>query len=237
MTLQEYFGDWLKVFDYKEFNSILTQLNTLYRTRLICPKKENVFRAFNLCPYNNCRCIFIGYDPYNDIYEGEPRATGILFGNNKNISEDKYSPSLKIVKNASIDLCIPHNCITFDPTLESWARQGILMINSALTVEAWKPGSHLMLWRKFISTMLSNISQIETGMVYVLFGSEAKTFKPYIGKNNTILEENHPAYYARMHKEMPPGLFREINTILKRIYNYQIKWFNYENNEEKAHYY
>lgn len=148
-------------------------------------------------------------------------ATGVLFGNNASV----LSPSLKIVKEAVIDFEIPHNSIIFDPTLESWCKQGILMINSALTTEIEKAGSHVMLWRGFISKLLKNISEYNTGIIYVLFGEQAKTFKPYIGKNNIILEEKHPAYYARNDSRMPSTVFKEITKLVKDKYNEQLKLF------------
>ena len=61
-SLKEYFGDWLKVFDKKEFNNVLSKANTLYKKHLICPKQEDVFKAFKLCRYEDCKCVFIGQD-------------------------------------------------------------------------------------------------------------------------------------------------------------------------------
>lgn len=72
----------------------------------------------------------LGQDPYPQ----KGVATGILFGNRKEVDEDNLS-SLNVVKEAAINFEVPHYCITFDQTLESWAKQGILMINSALTVD------------------------------------------------------------------------------------------------------
>lgn len=225
LALEEYFGDWMKVIDKKEFNSILRKAGYLYKIKSLCPEQKDVFKAFNLCKYEDCKCVFIGMDPYNDLYENKPRATGILFGNNKNVIDSKLSPSLKIIKDSCINLHIPHNCIIFDPSLESWAKQGILMLNSSLTVETGKAGSHTMLWRPFISGFLERFSQINTGIVYVLFGNTAHTLKPYIGRYNDVLEIEHPAYYARIHKEMPSELFYRINSILKARYGNIINWY------------
>lgn len=220
MTLEEYFGNWLKVIDRAELNKILITLNRIYRVKPICPAKENVFKAFNLCKYEDCKVIFMGQDPFPQ----KGVATGILFGNS---SDTKVlSPSLKIIKDAVIDLHIPHNCINFDPTLESWANQGILMLNSALTVEMNKVGSHTLLWRPFISKMLKNLSDINPGLIYVLLGSQAKSFAPYINKNNDVLFENHPAYYARINKDMPSDIFYKINKLLYNKYGYKIKFYD-----------
>lgn len=151
-------------------------------------------------------------------------ATGILFGNRK--EADILSPSLNIVKEAVINYEIPHNIIIFDQTLESWAKQGILMINSALTVEMNKVGSHVMLWRPFIAKLLKNLSNKEPGIIYVLFGSQAHTFIPYINaRNSVIIKTEHPAWYARMNKRMSSQLFLDINKELISKYNKGIEWY------------
>lgn len=224
MTFEEYFGDWVHIFDMKELNKVLAVLGRMYKVKPICPAQDDVFKAFNLCKYRDCKVVFIGQDPYPQ----KGVATGILFGNDADTIEENWSPSLKIVRDAVIDLHRPHNLITFDPTLESWAKQGILMINSALTVEMNKAGSHTMLWRPFISKLLKNMSEVNTGIIYVLFGGTAKTFKPYIGKFNDVLEVEHPAYFARIGRDMPSDVFYEINRLLKGRYNTTIEWYKEE---------
>lgn len=224
MTITEYFKDWYKVIDTKELYSVLNELQNLYSSRSVFPEYKDIFRAFTLCPYNKCRIIFMGQDPYPQ----KGIATGILFGNKVNTLDGNLSPTLQVIKNSIIDLHDTVNSINFDPTLESWAKQGILMLNSALTVEANKPNSHTMLWRKFIASLLTNISLYNTGMIYVLFGKTAQTFIPYIGKYNTIIKEYHPSYYYRLGINMPYRVFQEVNKTLKDINNDTIKWINYE---------
>lgn len=228
MTLEEYFGDWLKVINRVELNKVLTLLNRMYKVKPICPTQEDVFKAFTLCKYCDCKVIFMGQDPYPQ----KEIATGVLFGNKQDTKEENWSPSLKIIRNAVIDLHVPHNLIIFDPTLESWAKQGILMINSALTVEMNKAGSHTMLWRPFISKLIKKMSEYDTGMIYVLFGSTARTFKPYIGKYNDVIEIEHPAYFARTNQDMPSDIFYKINKLLKDKYNCQINWYKEEKYEQ-----
>lgn len=222
MGIEEYFKDWLKVIDRKELIKVMNTLSTEYKSKPICPDQADVFRAFKLCPLHDLKVIMLGQEPYPQ----KGVATGILFGNRKGTKEDCLSPSLKVVKEAVIDFDIPHNFITFDPTLESWAKQGILMLNSALTVEMNKVGSHTLLWRPFISKMLKNLSDINPGLIYVLLGSQAKSFAPYINKNNDVLLENHPAYYARINKDMPSDIFYKINKLLYNKYGYKIKFYD-----------
>lgn len=101
------------------------------------------------------------------------------------------------------------------------------MLNSALTVEMNKIGSHIMLWRPFIAEFLKSMSLNSTGIIYVLFGEQAKTFKPYINnKFNFILEEHHPSYYVRIKKDMPATIFNEINKLVKGKYNQEIIWYH-----------
>ena len=136
---------------------------------------------------------------------------------------EQLSPSLKIIKNSLLeDLQISEKDFNFDPTLESWAKQGILMINSALTVEMNKIGSHTMIWRPFTKTLLKNLSEYNHNILFVLFGSQAHTFRPYISKESTVLEVPHPAYSARTGKEFP-HIFKSINSILSKN-NKQINW-------------
>ena len=215
MGIDEYFGDWIKVIDKR---AIMLALSKIDKNK-IEPAFSDIFKAFTLCSLNNLKIVFIGQDPYPQ----KGVATGILFGNKKGTTT--LSPSLQIIKEACIDYSIPHGRIKFDETLESWGKQGILLLNSALTVEVGKPNSHSMIWRPFISKLLDNL-KLYTGIVYVLFGTQAQTFKPYIdSKFNNIIEENHPAYYARINKPMPPSLFKDINKLMIDKYNESIKWY------------
>ena len=222
MTLEEYFGGWMRVIDKRELESVLSKLGPEYKRKPICPAQNSVFKAFEVCPYDKLKVVMLGQDPFPQ----KGVATGILFGNKKGTRDEDLSPSLQIVKEAAINFEIPHNCIIFDPTLESWAKQGILMINSALTVEMNKIGSHVMLWRPFIASLLKKLSENDTGIIYVLFGKQAQTFKPYINKQfNTVLEENHPAYFARTGKAMPHTVFEQISKLTKEMYGMPITWY------------
>ena len=218
MTIGKTFNDWQRVID---FPLLFNTLNKIPPS-VFCPARENVFKAFQLCPLRDCKVVFLGQDPYpqKDV------ATGILFGNKATTKEKDLSPSLQIIKDSAIDYTIPHNYpIKFDITLESWAKQGILMINSALTVEMNKIGSHTQIWRPFISQLIEKISN-ERNILFVLFGQQAQTFEPYIDKKfNHILKENHPAFYARSNKRMPSDIFYEVNKFLKEYYGEQIEWY------------
>ena len=222
MTLEEYFGDWMKVIDRTELSNVMAKVGQEYKRKPLCPIQSDVFKAFELCSLKDLKVVMLGQDPYQQ----KGVATGILFGNNKEISNENLSPSLKVIKEAAINFEVPHNCIIFDQTLESWARQGILMLNSALTVEMNKVGSHTMLWRPFIAKLLKSLSEYNTAIIYVLFGRQAQSFKPYINdKLNHVIEIEHPAYFARNGTKMPHQLFIDISNKVKELYGVPLKWY------------
>ena len=224
MTIDEYFGDWMKVLDRNETVKIMNWLKTTDSSTL-CPSIKNVFKAFKLCSYNECKVIFIGQDPFPQ----KGVAQGVLFGNSSNTPEDKLSPSLKVVKESVINFDIPHNLITFDPTLESWAKQGILMLNSALTTEVGKVGIHTLKWRPFVGSFLKNMSKKNPGIIYVFFGSQAKSLDTYINNNNNYkLFIEHPAYYARLNKRMPSDIWYTVQKLVYNIYGTLIEWYKEE---------
>lgn len=224
MTIEETFNDWLRVID----TNLLMQTLSKIPMDKICPEKDNVFKAFQLCSLKDCRVVFLGQDPYPQ----KGVATGILFGNKATTKEEDLSPSLQVIKESSIDFTRTHNLpITFDITLESWAKQGILMLNSALTVEMNKIGSHTQVWRPFISQFIKSLSSYGN-YLFVLFGQQAQTFEPYINKNYShIIKENHPAFYTRSNKRMPSDVFYKVNEYLRVEYHESVMWYT-EFNEE-----
>lgn len=224
MTIEEYFGDWCKVIDIAEAERITRKLAS--SKQLICPKLKDIFKAFKYCPLNKLRVLVLGQDPYNNLRNKEPVATGIAFANTKETCEDNYSPSLNVLKESIIDFTIPHGQINFDPSLEKWEEQGVLMLNTALTCLAGKAGSHTLVWMPFIKTLLANLSKHLTGVVYVLMGSNAEAFEPCIDKKfNHILKTKHPSWYARTNTPFPKDLWKEINEILIGQNGYGIQWY------------
>ena len=209
MSFEEYVGKWWNLFDLKILGDTLNKLGKEYQIKNIYPAQCNVFRAFHECKYDDCKVVIIGSDPYPQ----KNVANGLAFSNN--LDNKNTSPSLQVLLKASGST---------DKTLESWCKQGILLLNTALSVVEGKPSSHLLLWRPFIKSFLKNLSEWETGMIYVLLGKDAQALKLFINtKLNDVLEENHPAYYARLGQEMPSTIFTEMNNLLINKYNQKIK--------------
>lgn len=223
MNITDYLGEWTRVIDLHKLTTILHKLSLEYKTKDINPKQSDILKAFKLCPFNELKIVMLFQDPYPQ----KGVATGIALGNSQHTLEKDLSPSLKVVKEATINFEIPHYSIIFDNTLESWANQGVLMLNSALTVEVNKVGSHTMLWRPFISSLIQNLSNYRTDLIFVLFGKQAQSFKPYISKHfNHIIEIEHPAYFARKGKRMSTQLFVTLKDLVKQYYGISIKWYN-----------
>ena len=156
MSLIDRLGNWYQFFNKQEFNNTLNVLRKEYKIHSVIPDSHQIFKAFECTPIN-CSVIVCG----QDVYPQKSIATGIAFGNEVGDSK-RISPSLsKLLEPLSIDE-------SFDSTLESWCKQGILMLNSALTVIQDKPNSHQLLWRPFITTFLTNYSTYNQQVVEYL---------------------------------------------------------------------
>jgi uracil-DNA glycosylase len=166
-------------------------------------------------------------DPYNTVRNGKPVATGLAFANTPDTPEKSYSPSLAILRDSVTSNAPPYRSINFDQSLEKWASQGVLLLNAALSCEAGRAGSHSLLWRPFMTSLFTNLSGYHTGVVYVLMGTEAQSFEPYINKQfNHILKTRHPSWYARQKEVMPSDVWREIDSILIGQNGYSIEWYS-----------
>ena len=220
MTIEEYFGDWSKVIDLAEADRILKKLSA--SKNIICPKLKDIFKAFTLCPFSNLRVILLSQDPYPQ----KGIATGLAFANSSDTPDTKLSPSLEVLKESVINYKIPHRTINFDPSLEKWETQGVLLLNSALSCELGKVGSHVIMWRPFIKSLLINLSKYHTGLVYVLMGTQAISLEPYINRQfNYVIRIRHPSWYARQKQKMPSDIWQEINSILINQNGYGIEWY------------
>ena len=230
MTIQEYFGDWSKGVDLPEADRILRKLSA--SNHIICPQIKDIFKAFTLCPFNDLRVVLLGQDPYSSlkaaVLDGSPSripvATGLAFANSPDTQE--LSPSLEVLKESVINYTIPHRTTIFAPSLEKWEAQGVLLLNSALSCEVGRVGSHTLLWRPFIKSLLTNLSKYHTGIVYVLMGTVAQSFEPYINKQfNHVIRIRHPSWYARQRQRMPSDIWQKIDSILIACNGYGIEWF------------
>ena len=163
-------------FDKPYFISLRNFLRKEYKIKEIYPSPVNVFKAFNMTPVKNVKVVIIGQDPYHGI----DQANGLCFSVPQNF---QLPPSLKnIYKELSDDLDIN---IPKEGCLESWAKQGVLLLNSVLTVEKGKANSHRDIgWQRFTEKVIKRISDSRTGVVFMLWGRQAQDKLEYIDKEN-----------------------------------------------------
>ena len=214
--------DWKQVIDRREFERILPIITELHSTKKVFPNFYNIFDCFNQCRYEKLKVVIIGMDPYPQ----EGFATGLAFANPID-KQATISPSLQLIKD-----CLAREFTwgkfesdCFDPTLKFWAEQGVLLLNSALTVEENKPNSHTELWYPFIKKLLINLSEINSGIVYILLGDRAKTLGSFINKNsNYIFKYKHPAYYSRLNQAFECDGFKKAQEIILKNYNTNLLW-------------
>lgn len=219
MSPEEYFKDWYKFINKSILQNTIKKINEIYKVKLCEPKYADIFKVFNVTDYTKVKQVWLGMEPYNN----PNYATGIAFANPENTK--LLSPSLNVLKESLINFEIPHNHIIFDPELRHLTEQGVLLLNSALTVERKNPNSHTYLWRDFTSSFLREFSLYNPGIIYVLWGEIAKSYENCI-KNGIIFKEKHPAWYARMNKKIPYEFFSRINDTQEYYYGDRIIWFN-----------
>lgn len=219
---REVFGKWM---DFIDESMMLKYRNMLMQCTLnnvpIEPSPERVFSCFKHTKAENLKVVILGQDPY---FDGS--ATGIAFANDfTKTGIKKISPSLNVIMQSVISLSDNPKSAIFDPTLESWSKQGILLLNSALTVRRGEPGSHMKAWRPFIERLLVAISG-KTNACFLLFGKTAWSFEDCIFDNNRgVFIEYHPAYYARNNTPMPNTIWKNMLEYVQENYGTTLKLY------------
>ena len=188
-----------------------------YKTKQIFPHPKNIFKAFELTPVNDVKVVILGQDPYH----GADQAHGLAFSVQENI---KIPPSLSnIYKELYDDLNIP---IKRSGNLEYWAKQGVLLLNSVLTVESGKAHSHKNIgWEKFTESVISLISKKKEILVFLLWGNYAHKKEDFIESNNhLILKSVHPSPLSAYNGFFGSKHFSKANNFLKKNNIKEIVW-------------
>ncbi len=200
-----------------EIDEYLEEEKRKYSDELrIFPKEEIRFLAFDLCSFEDIKVCILGQDPYHQ----EGQAMGLCFSVPADV---KTPPSLvNIFKELYQDLGIQK----IDGNLTSWAKQGVLLLNSSLSVRESCANSHSKLWKDFTDNAIKYISDEREGIIFILWGTNAKSKKKFIDDNkHYILESNHPSplsanrggFFGCKH-------FSKCNEILLRNNKTQIEW-------------
>lgn len=183
----------------------------------IYPSGSDIFSAFDYTPFEDVKAVILGQDPYH----GKGQANGLCFSVSDGI---KPPPSLvNIFKEIKNDLGIE------TPTtgnLEKWARQGVLLINATLTVRANQAGSHQNKgWEIFTDSIIKNLSENRSGLVFLLWGNFAKAKQQLIDKKkHYILKSAHPSPFSAYNGFFGCKHFSKTNEILKQLGNEEIDW-------------
>lgn len=202
---------WDKILEeeYKKdyFINMLKTLQIEYRTKTIFPPKQDVFKALRLTDYDNIKIVILGQDPYHGTGEAEGLSFSVQDGIRK-------PPSLKnIFKELKDDLGYDE---PESGSLIRWAKEGVLLLNSLLTVEKDKPLSHKKLgWETFTDEIIKKINEKETPVVFILWGAYARSKKVYItNPNHFIIESAHPSPFSARNGFFESKPFSRANNFL-----------------------
>ncbi len=188
-VIQMMWKKWMnEEFNQPYFKNLEAFLNAQTKHKTIYPPKKDWFNAFDLCDINDVKVVILGQDPYH----GPNQAHGLSFST----LNEKLPPSLKnIYKELSVDLNIE---IPKTGNLTPWAKQGVLLLNTILTVEASRPLSHKNKgWEIFTQKIIAQINLLDQPVVFILWGNHAKSYKQILNNpKHLILESVHPSPFS-----------------------------------------
>ncbi|WP_367679665.1 uracil-DNA glycosylase [Buchnera aphidicola] len=200
---------WIKLLNFIEYRRI---------NHVIYPTRKDIFRSFSLTPFHMIKVVILGQDPYHQFNQ----ANGLAFSVRKGI---KIPPSLNnIYKELKYD--IPNINITTHGCLDNWAKQGVFLLNTILTVEHGKPKSHVNIgWKNFTSRVISYINYHHIGIIFLLWGKESINFRNIIdSKKHHILTASHPSPFSAHRGFFGCRHFSKSNKILIQSNKDPIDW-------------
>jgi len=212
---KQFLIDYLKTPNARELQSrVLSE----YQKYKICPPREKVFSALNTIPPEKVRVVILGQDPYFN----EGQATGMAFSIDPNC-KCTFPPSLtNIIKEITAEF---GKCNVTNGDLTPWANQGVLLLNTSLTVRQGSPLSHAELgWNDLTRAIISKLNE-KGNIVFVLWGSHAIKYRDLItNKTNLILTSAHPSPLSASRGFFGNGHFKSINNFLKSKNLPEIVW-------------
>ncbi len=205
-------NDWLEAleaeFHKPYYKQLFATVNQEYKTRLIFPPAKDIFNAFHLTPLHKVKAVILGQDPYHN----HGQAHGLCFSVKKGVN---VPPSLvNIYQELHDDLgCrIPdHGCLT------KWAEQGVLMLNTVLTVRAHQANSHQGIgWEEFTDAAIAACNRQDRPIVFILWGSPAqRKAKMLTNPNHLILKSPHPSPFSAQRGFFGSRPFSQANAFLE----------------------
>lgn len=177
-------------FEKSYFVALTAFVKKEYQDGIVYPSPKNIFRAFDLCPFENVKVVILGQDPYH----GARQANGLAFAVDE---KEVVPPSLKnIFKEIESDL--GKSLVHTDGDLSRWAKQGVLLLNATLTVRAHVAGSHQEKgWEQFTDAVIRALSEERARLVFILWGNYAKAKGAHIDRSkHVVLEAPHPSPFS-----------------------------------------
>lgn len=199
------------------FAELIHFLKNEYCTGQVFPPAETVFKALHTTPLNEVKVVIIGQDPYH----GPGQANGLCFSVGEGIA---IPPSLQnIFKELKRDLGVPQPS---SGDLLPWARQGVMLLNAALTVRAHAPGSHQKKgWERFTDAVIRCINDQEEKVVFMLWGSFARKKAAFVDRDkHLVLESPHPSPLSAYRGFLGNAHFSKANAYLKAHGKGEIQW-------------
>ena len=207
-------ASWKEIENFSNLNLILDEILALKSSgKTIYP--DDVFAAFNKTPLDKVKAVILGQDPYHNPNE----ANGLAFSVNEGI---KFPPSLRnIFKELESNLGI----VRTNSDLSDWAEQGVLLLNTALTVEKNSPNCHKALWQDFTDNVIKLLNEQKKSIIFVLWGGNAQSKKCFItNPMHSIIESAHPSPLSAYRGFFNSKPFSKINDILTKNNQEPIKW-------------
>ncbi len=205
------------VFSTPEYENIRSFLKSEYSSYTIYPNMYDIFNCFKLTDYNDVKVVILGQDPYHEVGQ----AQGICFSVPNGI---KLPPSLKnIYKELNSDLGLP---IYTSGDLTKWAKRGVLLLNTVLTVREGQANSHKNCgWQWFTDQVIKKISNKDKPVVFILWGGNARSKKAIIDQNkHFIVESAHPSPLSAYNGFFGSKPFSKTNKFLKENNLGEIDW-------------
>ena len=199
------------------FRELAEKIRSRYKTEIVYPHPSKVFNAFNMTPLDKVKAIIIGQDPYH----GPKQANGLCFSVEKGL---RLPPSLKnIYKELESDLDIKSPS---HGSLENWALEGVLLLNTVLTVEKGKANSHQKYgWEIFTDTVVKKISKERKNIVFILWGRNAQEKGRSVDREkHLVLEAAHPSPLSAYNGFWGYRHFSKANQYLKSNSITPINW-------------
>lgn len=198
------------------FKELMKFLDEAYNDMEIYPPKKEIFNALKYTDFDDVKVVIIGQDPYH----GEGEANGLAFSVNKGV---KIPPSLRnIFKEINDELGIDNGN---NGDLTNWAKNGVLLLNTVLTVEKDKANSHKKKgWEKFTDKVIGSLNDREESIIFLLWGKPAQTKEKLISDRHIILKSPHPSPLSSYRGFFGNGHFKKVNEILKKAGNKGIDW-------------